>query len=329
MNNRAEGDRVAHPLFHAEGGGSTPTSALDLFFRACDDATLKGLNRAWHSTLPELGNSYGRVCYAAECGGLFYAVAMWSNPVARKLPQTTWLELRRFAIHNSRPKNTASRMLGWMARDIRKRFPKVVRLISYQDLGAHSGTIYRAAGWKQAENYRHNGGKLGWRSRYRSGATGQKTSPRMRWEKELRAFTLAELLVCIAILALLIALLAPHLSQSRAAARDTACRANLRSAATMFSAYWHDRNEFPLEWSDLYDLNEGKPNRAMVCPADREGGVYILLTNEGGVNVRVRPEAEAAMEPKKFAVVFDRELVPLHPWRNSGFLDGRAEKYGD
>ena len=137
-----------------------------------------------------------------------------------------------------------------------------------------------------------------------------------------RAFALLELLACIAILALLIALLAPHLSQSRAAARDTACRANLRSAATMFSAYWHDRNEFPLEWSDLYDLNEGKPNKAMVCPADREGGCYILLTNEAGPFVRARPEAVAAMDPHNFAVAFDRG--GWHPWVNAGYLDGSA-----
>lgn len=183
---RAEGDRVAHPLFQVEGGGSTPTSALSLLFHRIDRTKFAELNRAWHSRLPKIGASQFRVCYAAECGGKFYAVAAWSNPVARLLPQLEWLELRRFAIAEDAPKNTASRMLGWMIRDIRRTFPAVVRAISYQDLHAHQGTIYKAAGWHHAEGYesRARGWKptTGWASRFRAGRTDQAPAPRMRWE---------------------------------------------------------------------------------------------------------------------------------------------------
>lgn len=180
---RADDVRVACPLFQAECGGATPTSALQLFFSDVSTETFLKLNRAWHSRLPECGSSQFRAVYAAQFEGIYFAVAAWSNPVARLLPQQTWLELRRFAIAPDAPKNTASRMLGWMMRDIRKALPEIERLISYQDLSAHAGTIYRAAGWHMAENFKPRArGWTGWGNRPRAGRTNQAVAPRMRWE---------------------------------------------------------------------------------------------------------------------------------------------------
>lgn len=186
MNQRADGVVVAHPLFQAGGGGSTPTSALDLFFFRCDRDLFQKCNQLWHSRLPKICVSFGRVYYAAEYRGDVFAVAMWSNPVARLLPQNAWLELRRFAIRDAAPKNTASRMLGWMVRDIKRSMPEIERLISYQDCDAHVGTIYRASGWKPAEGYVSR--SRGWApgagggNRLRVGRTNQAVSPRVRWE---------------------------------------------------------------------------------------------------------------------------------------------------
>lgn len=179
----ADDARVACPLFQAEYGGSKPTSALHLHFSRVCELTFRTLNEQWHSRLPKIGNSHFRVCYQATHNNIVYAVAAWSNPVARLLPQKIWLELRRFAIAKDAPQFTASRMLGWMKRDISKRFPDVVRLISYQDLDVHTGTIYKAAGWKQAENFKPRArGWIGWGNRPRKGRTNQAVSPRMRWE---------------------------------------------------------------------------------------------------------------------------------------------------
>lgn len=175
------GDSVtaAHPLFPNGGGGSIPTSPLDLFFYQTDRETFRRLNATWHSRLPKIGGSFGRAYYAAEHGGQLFAVAMWSNPVARLLPQT-WMELRRFAIAPNAPKYTATRMLAWMVRDIRRRFPEVVCAFSYQDCDVHTGTIYRACGWQI--------GKVDSRARtwtWRPGRTNQAVAPRRRWEKHL------------------------------------------------------------------------------------------------------------------------------------------------
>src|SRR5436190_1156809 len=114
MSSCADDAMVAFPLFQAEYGGSIPTSALQLRFNRTNEDVFVRLNAKWHSRLPKIGNSHFRVCYAAEFSNQFYAVAAWSNPVARLLPQMTFLELRRFAISSGAPRFTASRMLAWM-----------------------------------------------------------------------------------------------------------------------------------------------------------------------------------------------------------------------
>jgi hypothetical protein len=177
----ADGVRVARPLFQEEGSGSTPTSALQLWFVQIDLDLAKDLNRLWHSRLPKCGKPACRAAYAAEFGGLFYAVAIWTNPLARKLPQYTWHELNRMAIAPDAPRNTASRMLAWMARDIKQRFPDAQRLISYQDLDVHTGIIYRAAGW--IDSVESSGGE--WDRPSRWVKKTQSAAPKKRWDKEL------------------------------------------------------------------------------------------------------------------------------------------------
>jgi len=122
-----------------------------------------------------------KICYGAAHEGDVFAVAAWSNPVARCLDQHAILELRRFAIAPDAPKNTGSRMLAWMARDIRSRWPHVTTLISYQDCDEHSGTIYRAAGWVPVEV--GQGGA--WSNRQRWNRTAKRLPRKIRWEKHL------------------------------------------------------------------------------------------------------------------------------------------------
>jgi hypothetical protein len=185
MDNRADGVRAAYPLFQAEGGGAIPTSALQLRFVKTDAETVIVLNRLWHSRLPVIRrfNLAGGIFYAAEFDGLFYAAAVWTKPVARMLPQRIWLELRRLAIAPDAPRNTASRMLGWMVRDIKVRVPEVVQVVSYQDTEVHTGGIYRAAGWTPAVTV-SEGGDWGRPSRGR--AKAQSAAPKQRWDKVIR-----------------------------------------------------------------------------------------------------------------------------------------------
>ena len=189
--------RVAYPLFQAEDGGSIPTSPLQ--FEIVEISTLRAqkLNSLWHSRLPIFKTGFlltAKVCYGAIHGGIFYAVAIWGHPNARLLPQKTWLELRRMAIAPEAPKNTASRMLKIMKILIKKKFPYVTTLISYQDTEIHQGTIYKAAGWEQA-NF-HKGGS--WYRPNSVNLSNQRPRGRpdlnkaigakIRWQKEIRGY---------------------------------------------------------------------------------------------------------------------------------------------
>jgi hypothetical protein len=145
------------------------------------------LNRAWHSVLPEtnLGNLVGNirnVAYEAEYNEISYAVAIWTTPIAANRLNDGWLalELRRLAICDKAPKNTATRMISIMTKMIRKRWPELKRLLSYQAEKHHSGTIYKAAGW----NIAATSNCMTWHEG-ESRAKMQTDSKKVRWEKLL------------------------------------------------------------------------------------------------------------------------------------------------
>jgi hypothetical protein len=187
MAGAPEALRVMHPLFHAGEGGATPTSALSLTLEEIDFPRARALNRLWHSRLPRFGTGFVSnqpfLCFAATADGIIYGVAIWSNPVARNLPQQEWLELRRLAIAPDAPRNTASRMLRIMRALIRKSRPEVTRLVSYQDTAVHTGGIYRAAGWTAT---RLTDGDE-WNRPGRSRPKAQTDAPKRRWERLIYA----------------------------------------------------------------------------------------------------------------------------------------------
>ena len=167
-------------LFAGGGGGLLATRAHQLAFREITRRRFAALNAKWHSILPHIGAiNTMRVCYGADYMGEVYAVAAWSNPVARVLHQHRIIELRRFAICPAAPRYTASRMLGWMARDIWQRYPIVAKLISYQDTEYHTGTIYKAAGWSPVK-LPSGGGE--WLNRQRWNRTAKRRMKKIRWE---------------------------------------------------------------------------------------------------------------------------------------------------
>lgn len=180
---RADGVRVAYPLFQVEGSGAIPTSALQLSVAGIDWTDARKMNRLWHSRLPVMRSACPPLCFGAEFDGVWYAVAMWTNPVARALPQQTWLELRRFAIAPDAPKNTGSRMLAVMAKLIRRHRPTITTLVSYQDTEVHTGCIYRAAGWTATRL--SDGDDWTGRKGRENRKPSQSVAPKQRWEKSI------------------------------------------------------------------------------------------------------------------------------------------------
>lgn len=188
MEDRAESiDRTMHPLFQAGEGGSKPTSALDLKIEFVQPKIAASLNKAWHSKLPEidLPTCKGHAAFfGAVYNGIIYAVAIWSDPVAPSQDDGQTIELRRFAISPDAPKNTASRMLKIMRMLILKKWGgQLYRAISYQAVGIHEGTIYKAAGW-MAENY-STYAEWGTRKR-RKRAAGFRVAPSTRKPSQIK-----------------------------------------------------------------------------------------------------------------------------------------------
>ncbi len=186
IESKPESIRVVHPLFACESDGHIPASPLDMEFGEISVNLAISLNELWHSVLPKtvksnlLRNKH-KVFYAMFYRNIYYASAIWTSPVAgNRLKEKTCLELRRLTIANNAPKNTASRMLKLMRIDIQKQFSDITRLISYQSLEHHHGTIYKASNWistsKSNSQQWHKGKKRNKR---------QIKSDKIRWELEL------------------------------------------------------------------------------------------------------------------------------------------------
>ena len=145
-------------------------------------------NEMWHSRLPitvegNLLRNKRSIFYGAEFQDHCFASAIWTDPVAnnRLNKDYVWLELRRLAISPDAPKFTATWMISKMIKNIKKEFPEVTRLVSYQDCDVHKGTIYAASNWKQ--DIISQG--ISW-NETRKRNKEQSLSPKKRWIYDLR-----------------------------------------------------------------------------------------------------------------------------------------------
>ncbi len=184
------GDSVvaAPSLFQVSGSGAIPTSPLQFTFEQIPVELACELNKKWHSRLPRIepitiyagGHMFN---VGAKYDGKWYAVGIWSSPVAQNRFNNgkEILELRRLAICEDAPANTATRMISIMVKLIRKKYPDIKRLISYQDTEVHLGTIYKASNWFVGA--KNNG--LSWTTKTRTRNKEQTMAPKVRWEYQL------------------------------------------------------------------------------------------------------------------------------------------------
>ena len=179
---------TAHQEIQTEGSGSTPTTSHQLQLLEIKAMTASMLNEQWHSVLPKIHwsnitRNTHYVCYGIfdrdECIG----VAIWSSPVAQnRFPDgKQMLELRRLALSNKCPPNTASRTISIMIRLIHKKFPEITRLISYQDTAIHKGTIYTASNWKKTAETKF----ISWTTATRKRNQDQSKATKIRWEYKM------------------------------------------------------------------------------------------------------------------------------------------------
>lgn len=189
MEIHTKGQEVIDSLFEIEEHLDPPISPKEFEFVVIRAQTACNLNAQWHSRLPVIDwsnvvRNTHYVCYAAKYKGEYYAAAIWSSPVAqnRFTYGKQMLELRRMAISKECPKNTATRMLAWMRKDIQKRFTDIALLISYQDTEVHLGTIYKADNWVAVAD----SPGIAWTTENRERNKEQSLAIKTRWEYKLQ-----------------------------------------------------------------------------------------------------------------------------------------------
>lgn len=81
------------------------------------------------------------------------AVATFGRPIARKEDQKITLELTRLVHADGVPRNLGSWALAKMRKWIRVYMPEIRRLITYQNVDAHDGALYKADNWELVYHY--------------------------------------------------------------------------------------------------------------------------------------------------------------------------------
>ncbi len=94
--------------------------------------------------------------------------------------------------------------------------------------------------------------------------------------KRARGFTLIELMIVIAIIAILIGLMAPNFMRARSQAQVTACQSNLKTIATSVEQYSADyQSRYP---SSITILSPHYIKTLPTCPACSFGYSYAHTT---------------------------------------------------
>lgn len=180
------GDGVmAHQTFLFEGSGSNPTSPHHIHIREISAKEASMLNEKWHSRLPKIHwsnivRNTHHICYGLFNNEYAIGVAIWSSPVAQNRFEDgkNIMELRRLALSDKCPKNTASRTISLMVKMVKRKFPELTRLISYQDIAVHHGTIYKASNWVIGNKTKF----ISWSTQKRKRNKDQSNAEKIRWE---------------------------------------------------------------------------------------------------------------------------------------------------
>jgi len=156
------------------------------------------------------------------------------------------------------------------------------------------------------------------------------------FSRRIRAFTLTELIVIIAIVAILIALLLPVLSRARSSSQTVSCLSNLRQIMMAFQLYAGDnRQELPdpaatgQSWESLLRPYLS-PREVYHCKAD--GGLFENLRSSYDWRDTFDPDTTVAgkslSEIRRSDAVFAFDALP--DWHGAGKInaalaDGSAQ----
>lgn len=146
-------------------------------------------------------------------------------------------------------------------------------------------------------------------------------------------FTLVEILVVLAIIAILSALLFPVFNRARERGRQTNCASNLSQLYTAIRLYYDDERRYPASIRDLLPPEAMFPDDANGTtnniPAASSGG-YL----KGGMDVLLCPsdDTESAVVRSSYGNIawqFQSPSTPTYPDTNSLKLKGGTDATGD
>ena len=141
-----------------------------------------------------------------------------------------------------------------------------------------------------------------------------------------RGFSLIELLVCLVIIAALIAILLPGLRSSRATARSLACMTRMRSLQISTRIYTDTYNTLPVREQDSPIPELETPMKGWECPADELAkGLPRYSSYKYIAPVYMDPPPEGIilnrLKPKEAVKKYERNpLLPLF-WDKESWHD--------